>query len=67
VSLEGGPERPADLTRLPARASGQRLWLLAAWFEAPDLPPLEARLEERSRLESKEWDHGVLVSSYRTP
>ncbi|MSQ27007.1 MAG: hypothetical protein EXR51_02570 [Dehalococcoidia bacterium] len=65
VSLEGGPERPADLSRLPAARPGGRIWLLAAWFEAPDLPPVEALLAERGRLESKEWENGVLVSGYR--
>lgn len=62
TSLEGGPERPPDLSKAPSTSG--RTWLLAAYFEAPDLPSLEAWLEARGQLANKTWLTGVMVSEY---
>lgn len=67
-SLEGGPDRPPDLTRLPpAVPAGSRTWLVAAWFEAGDLQAVEDRLSQLGRLESKDWEHGVMLAAFRSP
>lgn len=63
TSLDGGPERPPDLSKAPSPSG--RAWLLAAYFEVPDLPTVEGWLESRGQLANKTWLTGVMVSEYR--
>ena len=65
ANVEGGPERPPDITRLPDPPLNGRVWLLAAYFEAPDLPPVEAWLSARGALVDREWENGVMLSRYQ--
>jgi len=62
TSLDGGPERPPDISKAPS--SSGRAWLLAAYFEVPDLPSVEGWLEARGQLVEKTWLTGVMVSEY---
>ena len=66
VSLEGGPDKPPDMSRTPTLPARGSVWLMAAHFEVgPDLAVVEQWLESYTTLVDKTWVTGVMVSQYQ--
>jgi len=64
LTLEGGPGRPPDRSKLTIEPSTGRIWLVAIHVEAEGLPELEHWLYDGRTLGSKRWLGGVMLAEF---
>ena len=64
TSLEAGPGREPDRSRLTAYPSTGRTWLVATYVEAGGLEAIEGWLGTWNGLGSKRWTNGVMVAEF---
>lgn len=64
LTLEGGPGRPPDRSKLTMEPSTGRIWLVAIYVEADGLPELEHWLYDGRTLGSKRWLGGVILAEF---
>lgn len=65
-TLTAGEGRPPDPQGVSGLPSSGRIWLIAAYFEIDELPPVLQWLDETSQIMSQKWHVGVMVSLYLT-
>ena len=64
TSLDAGPGQPPNPQKAAAMPSAERIWLIAAYFEADDLPPVQRWLDASTHPVGQQWVPGVMVNQY---
>ena len=64
TSLDAGPGQPPNPEKASGMPSAERIWLVAAYFEADDLPPVQRWLDASTHPVGQQWVPGVMVNQY---